>query len=159
MAKGWVKLHRKTLENVELMNDERAFNVFMKLLMLANSKGQVAESGRDLSRLVSTKYTTLYKVLNRLEMYGCISKQSGKQSYTLISICKWNEYQSVSKHYGKQPVSTGYAHGKQLTGVPRIENKNKESDEILKRNLDESRASRLTAERVRQQLKERGILK
>jgi len=124
MKNGWVKLHRKILEDVDLMNDDTACLVFVKLLLLANSNGEIAESGRSLSRLVSTEYNTLYKVLKRLEKYEII-KQFSKHSYTLICICKWSDYQSVGKHFGKHTVSTRQAHGKQLTEVARIENKNK----------------------------------
>jgi len=124
---GWVKLHRKILENIELMEDDTAYIVFTKLLLVANSKGEIGQSGRDLAEKLNIKYTTLYKCLKRLVAYKMI-KQSSKHRYTIIYICNWDNYQSMSKHFGKHVVSTGEAHGKQTTGVPRIENKNKESD-------------------------------
>lgn len=107
------------------MNDDTAYIVFTKLLLIANQKGEIGESGRQLASKLNINYTTLYKALKRLENYQMI-KQSGKQRYTIIYICNWANYQSPSKHFGKQVVSTRYAAGKQTTGVARIENKNKE---------------------------------
>lgn len=125
MNNGWVKLHRKVLENIDLMNDDTAFLVFIKLLLMANSKGEVAESGRDLAERLGIKYSTLYKALKRLNEYAII-KQVSKHRITVIYICNWSNYQTVGKHFGKRSVSTGEALGKQTTGVSRIENKNKE---------------------------------
>jgi biotin operon repressor len=142
MADGWVKLHRKTTENIELMKDNTAFVVFTKLLLFSNSKGQVGKSGRELAEMVNYNHSTLYKALKRLEEYGQIS-QTNKHGYTLISILNWDKHQQMGKHFGKQ-YSTGVnltiskqfgkrtvngreTDGKRLTGVARIENKNKES--------------------------------
>lgn len=122
---GWVKLHRKMLENIELNKDPTAKLLFIDLLMLSNSKGEIGLSGRELALRLEANYSTLYKALKRLEDYQMV-KQFSKQRYTLIMICNWSKYQSSGKHFGKQPVSSGEAAGKQTTGVPRIENKNKE---------------------------------
>lgn len=126
MTNGWVKLHRKILENVELMNDDTAYIVFTKLLLMANSKGQIGQSGRELGETLKIKHSTLYKCLKRLEEYQMI-KQSSKHSYTLILICNWSTYQDTGKHFGKQLVNGRETDGKHQTGVARIENKNKES--------------------------------
>lgn len=123
--KGWIKLHRQILENIELMNDDTAYIVFTKLLLLANNKGEIGESGRKLADKLNIKHATLYKTLKRLESYQMV-KQSSKQRYTVICICNWDSYQETSKHYGKQLVNTRETAGKQTTGVARIENKNKE---------------------------------
>jgi len=157
LQNGWVKLHRKITENIFLMKDNNAYMVFTKLLILANSKGQVGLSSRNLAETVNLSHGTLYKTLKRLEGETLI-EQSSKHSYTLISICKWADYQETGKQYGKQMVNAGETHGKRLTGVARIEKENKERGIIFEEEKD-SRASRETAERIRQQLKERGIVK
>lgn len=144
---GWVKLHRKILENIFLMHDDNAFIVFTKLLMMANSKGEVGSSGRELAKKINLNYSTLYKVLSRLEEEAMI-KQSSKQRYTVISICNWGNYQETGKHYGKQMVSTGEAGGKQTTGVPRIENKNKEREVIFEENGEGYRKAKEIRDRL-----------
>ena len=110
------------------MNDDTAFVVFVKLLLLSNSKGQVALSGRKLAAKLNMNHSTLYKALGRLEEETMI-KQLCKHRYTIINICNWSKYQTVSKQFGKHMVNTGETHGKQTTGVSRIENKNKERED------------------------------
>lgn len=122
---GWVKLHRGLLENVDLNHDPTAKLLFIDLLLLSNSKGEIGISGRDLALRLNLNYSTMYKALKRLESYQMV-KQLSKQRFTHILICQWSKYQSTGKHFGKQVVSSGEAAGKQTTGVARIENKNKE---------------------------------
>jgi predicted transcriptional regulator len=126
---GWIKLHRKINNNVFLSRDVYAFYVFVKLLTMANNKGQLGNSGRKLATEVNLKHSTLYKVLARLEKETMI-KQSSKHGYTLITICNWAEYQEVSKHIGKQYVNKRETDGKRLTGVARIENKEEEIEPL-----------------------------
>lgn len=123
---GWVKLHRKIGENIFLMKDNNAYIVFTKLLLLANSKGEIGQSTRELAETVNLNHSTLYKTLKRLEGETLI-KQTSKHNYTIVYICNWGKYQEVGKHYGKQMVNTRETDGKRLTGVARIENKNKEN--------------------------------
>lgn len=153
---GWVKLHRKMLENIFLMHDNTAWVVFSKLLLMANSKGQIGKSGRELADELEMPYSTTYKTLKRLEGEALIS-QSGKHSYTLILICKWDKYQETGKQYGKQMGSAGEAHGKRLTGVARIENKELRREVNIGEEKD-NRASRETVERVKYELKEKGVI-
>lgn len=139
------------------MKDNNAYMVFTKLLMFANSKGQVGLSSRELAETVNLSHSTMYKTLKRLEGETLIERQS-KHSYTLISICNWGKYQETGKQYGKQMGNAGETLGKRLTGVARIENKELRKEVDIGEEKD-SRASRETAERIRQQLKERGIVK
>lgn len=127
---GWVKLHRKTLENVELMHDDTARLLFFDLLLLSNSKGQIGYSTRRLAKILDINHSTVRKALSRLVGYKIIQMrtQSGTQRYTLITICNWSKYQSTGTHFGTQWGHNGDTTGTQKTGVARIENKNKESD-------------------------------
>ena len=124
-TKGWIKLHRQILDNELLSNDATAYLVFTKLLLIANSKGEIALSGRQLALRLDVNHSTLYKTLTRLENEGLV-KQLSKHRYTLIDICNWSKYQSTGKHFGKRTVNGRETDGKHTTGVSRIENKNKE---------------------------------
>lgn len=90
----WVKFYRKTLENIELMNDNNAFMVFAKLLLLVNSKGQYAGGRNKLGEAVNLNPRTLYDVLKRLETLQIINIKSNKR-YSIISICNWSKYQAM----------------------------------------------------------------
>lgn len=146
--KRWVKLHCRLLDNVELMHDNNAFIVFTKLLLIANSKGQIAKTGRDLAEDVNLNYSTLFKAIKRLEDYGQIIRVS-KKRYTIIQIAKWSHYQAVSPQHlgnrlsnqditdikvvsgnrsGNHMVTTREPHGNHPTGVSRIKNKNKKGE-------------------------------
>jgi len=153
---GWVKLHRQLLENVDLMQDDTAYILFTKLLLLSNSKGEIAYTGRDLAKRVNMNHSTMYKALKRLEKYQ-ISKQLGKQRYTHIVICNWGKYQDTGKHFGKQTVNRRETDGKQTTGVARIENKNKEKESIKKEDFRGEQSP--AKERLRKMLQDKGVLK
>lgn len=156
---SWVKLHRKILENIELMNDDNAFIVFSKLLLLANSKGEIGLSTRKIATKVHMNYSTLRKVLARLERYGMlqIGTQFGTHQYTVIRICKWNTYQSTGTHFGTHSGRRADAERTQLTGVSRIENKNIEKGS---NKIDDFRGAKSPAkEKVREMLREKGIIK
>lgn len=122
----WVKFYCKILENVDLMNDDTAYIVFTKLLLMANSKGEISITTRGLSKQLNMSSSTLYKTLKRLEDYQ-MSKRLSKHRYTLIVICNWSKYQSTGKQFGAHAVNTRETRGKRTTEVPRIENKNKNS--------------------------------
>lgn len=125
---GWIKLHRKILQNIELMNDDTAFLLFTRLLLLSNQKGQIGMSGRHLAKRTHINYSTLRKALKRLEEYQMVT-QSRTHRYTLILICNWDKYQANGTHFGTRTGRGRDADGTQLTGILRIENKNKEKDD------------------------------
>jgi hypothetical protein len=93
MDQGWVKSHRKMLDNIFLMKDNNAYLVFTKLLLLVNKKtGQIAAGRNQLGEMMNIKPRTLYDVLLRLESQHMIEVDSNSR-YSIITISKWNEYQ------------------------------------------------------------------
>lgn len=92
MDRGWIKLHRKIADNIFLMHDDNAFNVFVKLLIYVNSNGEYAAGRNVLGELLHINPRTLYDVLIRLESQQLIKITSNKR-YSVITICKWETYQ------------------------------------------------------------------
>ncbi|MDI6808196.1 MAG: hypothetical protein QME66_04325 [Candidatus Eisenbacteria bacterium] len=94
---GWVKLHRKILDNNFLMHDRTAFDVFVKLLLLVDfSTGEW--SGGTFQLANSLGYatpTTAYRAVKRLETQRVVQRLV-QRGYTTIRICKWPEYQASS---------------------------------------------------------------
>ena len=96
MDKGWIKLHRAILENAFLMHDERAFVVFMKLLlMVGKNKGEWSGGRHQLAEYLEMNPNTLYSVLGRLESNNIINR-SANNRYTIITVVNWHKYQSSS---------------------------------------------------------------
>lgn len=121
---GWVKLHRKINENVFMSHDNNAYLVFVKLLTLVSSKGEWAGGREQLGKAVNLNSRTLYDVLQRLKIQQLINIKSNSR-YSVISICKWQEYQSKPNSTSNSNPTTRQQHDNTLI---RIENKNKEND-------------------------------
>lgn len=110
---GWVKLHRKVLDNEIFRHDRTAWHVFETLLILADSNNGKWSGGMfQLSHFCNIERGTLYKAVQRLEKAGMVNR-SVNTKYTVYNILKWQEYQGN----GKQLVNSQYTHGKQLVNA------------------------------------------
>lgn len=121
--KGWVKLHRKLLENAGLMHDHNALVVFVGLLLKANSKGEWSGGRNQLGEMLNINPRTLYDVLQRLKTQQVINIKSNNK-YSVISICNWSKYQATPNSTSTYSPHTAHI---QPNTIIRIENKNKES--------------------------------
>lgn len=117
---GWIKLHRKLLNNSALFRAGSTFPLLCLLLLMANKEGKVV-TGRDfLARKLRIKPSTIYKALNKLRSVNVIDMKSDNKG-TVIAILNWSKYQqqSNSKVTTKEQQSN--------TSI-RIENKNIEKE-------------------------------
>lgn len=91
--KGWIKLHRKILENEVFLYDDTAWKVFMVCLLSVNHEtGSFTIGSRQLGRLVSREHTVAFRALKRLEKCKMVQLQT-QRGFTKVSICKWADYQ------------------------------------------------------------------
>lgn len=98
MNNGWIKLHRKILDNEHLATDNTACLLFIKLLLVTNKKTGTFTTGRyKLSLLSNEKPGTTYKALKRLEKWGIIELVSNNKM-TTIRICNYEQYQEFSNN-------------------------------------------------------------
>ena len=119
-SQGWVKLHRKLLDNRVLKYDHSAMLVFVTLLLLVRHNDGTYDTGRfRLAEIVGMKPSTVYKILKRLEKADMISLSSNSK-YTLISISNWANYQGN----GNSTVTARGQHGN-TEQERRIKNKEK----------------------------------
>lgn len=96
MQNGWIKLHRKILENEVFRYDRTSWHIFEVLLILANHQtGKWSGGVFQLSELAGLTKNTTYKATLRLENQGMITRLVNGR-YTVYHICKWGEYQSKS---------------------------------------------------------------
>lgn len=106
MKQGWIKLHRKLLEN-PIFNSEKGLKVWIWCLLSANhqenfcvigrqklliKKGQFIMGGIKAEQLLGIARTTIYNWLNFLQKEGMIDiKKTNK--YTIITIPNWDKHQ------------------------------------------------------------------
>lgn len=105
---GWIKLYRKMID-WDWWTDSYVVHVFVYLLLMANHKarkfgnrtikqGQFLTSIRAISRDLNLNERTVMRALKTLYESNTISVVSDRQNGTLITICKYNEYQSIEQN-------------------------------------------------------------
>ncbi len=107
MEQGWIKLHRKLLDN-PLIQKPSYLTLWVVLLLKANHEdariiwngketvikaGQFITGRKELSKLTEIPQTTIERILETLENGHQIGQQKTNK-YRLITIHKWDEYQS-----------------------------------------------------------------
>lgn len=127
MNNGWVRLWRKTKDNVFLMKNDNAYLVFTKLLICVNSNGQWAGGRHQLSEYMNMNESTLYKTLQRLEREQLIMIESNTR-YTVYSICKWSHYQQNGNSPNQLKVTSGEQRSNNAVTTREHSNKNKNKE-------------------------------
>lgn len=106
---GWIKIHRKLLEN-PIASNPNYLALWIHLLLLANhdegkqfiwngevitqKAGQFITGRKKLSQQSGISQTTIERILTFLEKSKIIGQQKNNK-YRLITILKWNLYQKV----------------------------------------------------------------
>jgi len=101
---GYIKLWRKTLDSV-VHSDAIVLAVFASLLMRATWKpswfqlrrldpGDVAFSQADLGKSLKLSRRQIQRALEVLETHGIVKRRKRCNSFTHLSICNWQVYQS-----------------------------------------------------------------
>lgn len=102
---GWIKLHRSLLDNDIWRSDKTAFNVFLTLLLLCDTKkGQWSGGRYQLAEYCGFKDGAVYKALQRLAQAKMVTLSSNSR-FTTISICNWKEYQFVGNSSSNSKVT------------------------------------------------------
>lgn len=124
MQKGWVKLHRKILENDIFRHDRTGWHVFETLLILCDTKTGTWSGGMyQLADACNELKPTVYKAILRLEEAGMINREVNSK-YTVYNISNWVGYQAD----GKQSVNSEETESNTLT---RIKNKELRNTNVL----------------------------
>ncbi|MNW44141.1 hypothetical protein D3C74_213630 [compost metagenome] len=115
---GWIKLHRKTLDNPVVCKDGDHLAVWMYLLMNATHKEQAAVFGgekltlqpgqlitgrKKISERFNIHESKVQRILKSFEIEQQIEQQTNNQN-RLISILSWSDYQE-DEQQPKQPVN------------------------------------------------------
>jgi uncharacterized phage protein (TIGR02220 family) len=134
---GWIKLHRQFL-NWEWFNKSEAVHLFMYLLLKANhkdgnwqgidiKKGQFITSYGKISSDTGISVQTIRTLLKKLENTNEINTQTTNK-YTVITICKYADYQSEESETNTQLTNNQQTTNNQLT--TNNNNKNNKEDII-----------------------------
>lgn len=108
MNNGWIKLHRKILDNPMHLKSEW-FSLWIHMLLLAShddhsfiwngekkelKKGEFVTGRKRLKELTGISETTIERILGYLEGQGKIGQQKTTK-YRLITILNWEQYQNL----------------------------------------------------------------
>jgi DNA-binding transcriptional regulator YhcF (GntR family) len=106
MEQGWIKLHRKLLDNDIYRHDPTAWRVFCHFLLIVDHKTGCRDYGRfQVARELDMNPNTLYKAIKRLENAKMVTQESNNR-FTVLSIVNWHDYQSNDNKAGNNKVTT-----------------------------------------------------
>lgn len=115
-TKGWIKLHRKTLENNACVKDADHLAIWCWILLKASyyseeqwfcgeliniSEGQFLTTLREISDSLKINPSKVNRVLHFLESEKQIEKRSSNKK-TLITVVNWDNYQLKEKQFEKK---------------------------------------------------------
>lgn len=108
---GWIKLHRKVLDNPVVMKDSEYFQIWIYLLLKAShtdypamfkgkkivlKPGQLITGRKRISSETGISESKIFRVLNVLKIEHQIEQQTSNKN-SLISIVHWDEYQQIEQ--------------------------------------------------------------
>lgn len=113
---GWIKVHRKAMENSFCQGNAERLGFWVTILMLANhkansfylggqevicSEGQFATGRKSLSDLTDVSEMKVERWLTCLENAQQIEQQKNNK-FRLITVKKWKEYQTSEQQIAQQ---------------------------------------------------------
>lgn len=142
MNQGWIKLHRKLLENA-VMKRSAYFHIWVTLLLKANHKqtefvfnnqkmvleaGQLVTGLLKLEELTSIPKSTIERILKYLEKETQIETRK-TNSFTVITIKNWHSYQA-DETQNKTPLGNSLeTNGKSVGTYNNVKNDKNEKNE------------------------------
>lgn len=147
---GWIKLHRKLLDNA-ICDNPKYLSVWICLLLMANHKdqefiwnnkkiiikeGQLLTGLKVLSKKTGVAQGTVYRILKYLESEKQIEQQKTTK-FTIITIVNWDRYQQSEQQNGKQVENRLKTNGKQIE--TNKNDKNEKNDKNIYIELDKIR--------------------
>ena len=134
---GWIKVHRKTLDNPTINKDAETFAIWIYLLLNATHKevpsifkgekiilkeGQLITGILSISKALRVNKDKVQRTLKCFENDKQIEQQTSNKN-RLITIVNWNTYQSNDNQNDKQMINKCETTDKQL-----ITNKNERNN-------------------------------
>lgn len=135
MSTGWIKVHRKLVDN-PIFKNPKLLTVFMYCVLKASHKdhqqllgdtivdlkeGQLATGRQALASATGLTIQNVRTALNKLESLGIITiKPTNK--YSVITVLAWTEYQNDNQQTNQQVTSKSPASNQQVTTNKNVKN-------------------------------------
>ena len=141
---GWIKLHRKMLDNPIIMKDAGHLAVWMYLLLNAThaeypalfkgqkimlQPGQLITGRKAISSALSVDESKVTRILNSFENEHQIEQQTSNKN-RLISIVNWDLYQSTEQQNELQVNNNRTTDEQQVNTNKNVKNDKNEKNEI-----------------------------
>jgi len=149
MSEGWIKLHRKILEN-PISGKANFLSLWVHVLVLATHKplrrdfcgkmttltpGQFITGRGALSELTGIPPSTIERGLQWLESEHQIEQQKGNKG-RIITVTNWEQYQATEHRSGQQMDNKWTSDGQQMDTNKKYKNiKNEKKKESTKESL------------------------
>ena len=139
---GWIKLHRKILENPIICKDSDYLSVWMYLLLNATHKempalfkgekiilkpGQLITGRKSIANKLKISESKIYRIINEYKSEHQIEQQTSNKN-SLITILNWNRYQQYEQQNETQMNNKRTATEQQV-------NTNKNDKNVINNNL------------------------
>lgn len=113
---GWIKIHRKMLDNPIICKDSDYFAVWIYLLLNATHKeipalfkkekivlqpGQLLTGRKAISKQLKISESKIYRIINDFKSEQQIEQQTSNKN-SLITILNWNRYQESEQQNEQQ---------------------------------------------------------
>ena len=133
---GWIKLHRKTLENPIITKDSDYLSVWIYLLLNAThqehdtlfkgkritlQKGQLITGIISISKNLKINKDKVQRILKSFENDKQITQQTSNRN-RLVTILNWDRYQELDKQNDKQVINKCETDDKQLITNKNVKN-------------------------------------
>ena len=151
---GWIKLHRKILDNPIIFKDKDYLAIWIYLLLNAThkeipalfkgkkiilQKGQLITGRKSISKQLDISESKTYRVLNAYKSEHQIEQQISNRN-SLITIVNWDKYQITEQQIEQQMNSNRTASEQQVNT-----NKNVKNDKNVKNGRNNISASEETS--------------
>ncbi|MCY9543806.1 hypothetical protein M5X02_24510, partial [Paenibacillus alvei] len=140
---GWIKLHRKTLENPVVCKDSDYIAVWMYLLLNATHKeyqtmfsgeritlqpGQLITGRKTIAEKFNIHESKVQRILKSFEIEQQIEQQNSNKN-RLISILSWSEYQGSEQQIEQQVNNNRTTTEQQVNTNKNVKNKENEKND------------------------------
>lgn len=151
---GWIKLHRKLLDNPIIMKDSDHLAVWMYLLLNATHAeypalfrgekimlmpGQLITGRKSIAASLSINESKVRRVLDCFENDQQISRQKSNKN-SLISIVNWDKYQCFDQQNDQQVTNNRPTTDQQVTTNKKIKNDKKVKNDKKKESVEATRS-------------------
>ena len=142
---GWIKIHRKILENPIICKDSDYLAVWIYILLNAThkeipalfkgkkiilQKGQLITGRKSMSNYLRVSESKIYRIINDFKSEQQIEQQTSNQN-SLITILNWDKYQQNEQQNEQQMNNERTTNEQQVNTNKNVKNDKNVKNEII----------------------------